>query len=82
MIVRPRLWIGKILWCGTASLGIALLGGMLSVVLKSLGDASAAEAVHGVTLVSLLLFALAVVTLVVILAFLELQRGDPPVGHD
>lgn len=80
--MRPRLWIARILWCGAASLGIALLSGMLSVVLKTLGDPSAAEAVHGVTLVSSVLFALAVVALVVILAFLELQRGDPPVGHD
>ena len=78
--MKPRMWIGKTLWCGAASLGIAFLGGMLSAVLKSVGDASGAEAVFGVTLVALASFAVAVVALVVILACIELQRGDPPSG--
>lgn len=78
--MKLRMWIGKTLWCGAASLGIAFLGAMLSAVLKSLGDASAAEAIHGVTLVALASFAVAVVALVAILAFIELQRGDPPSG--
>lgn len=76
--MKPRIWIGKTLWCGAASLGVALLAGMLSVVLRSLGDVAAAEAVHGVTLVSLGVFVLTVVTLVVLLAFIELNRDNSP----
>lgn len=80
--MKPRLWIGRTLWCGAASLGVAFLGGMLSTVLKSLGDAAAAEAVHGVTLVAMTSFGVALVVLVVILALIELQRDGSPSGHD
>ena len=74
-----RGWIAKTLWSGGASLGIAIISGILSLVLAALGDRSGADAVRGVALVSLAVLALSVIALVVILAFNELHRdGSPP----
>ena len=77
-----RVWIARALWSGGASLGIAVISGLLSFVLTSLGDRTGAEAVRGVTLVALSVFTLSFVALVVILAVNELRRGDPPSGGD
>ena len=73
-----KVWIAKALWSTGGSLGIAIVSGMLSLVLTSLGDRNGAEAVRGVTLVSLAVFALSLIALVVILAVNELHRRDPP----
>lgn len=77
-----RIWIGRTLWSGGASLGIAIVSGLLSLVLRALGDRSAAEAVNGVTLVTLTVFVLAVVLMVVLLALCELQRNTPESRQD
>ncbi len=76
--MKLRVWIASALWSGGASLGITIVSGMLSLVLISLGDHAGSEAVRGVTLVSLAVFALSLVVLVVILALNELHRSDPP----
>jgi hypothetical protein len=57
---------------------VAVVAGLLSLVLGSLGDTSGAEAVRGVTLVMTTVFVLAIVALVVLLAINELRRSDPP----
>jgi len=80
--VNLRVWIARALWSGGGSLGIAIVSGMLSLVLMSLGDRTGSEAVRGVTLVSLAVFALSLVALVVILAVNEVRRGDPPSGAE
>lgn len=76
--MKPRMWIGRTLWIGGASLGIGIVSGLLSLVLSALGDSTAAEAVHGVTLVALTIFIGNFVALVVVLALNELQRSEPP----
>ncbi len=77
-----RVWIARALWGGGASLGIAVLSGLLSFVLTSLGDRTGADAVRGVTLVALSVFVLSFIALVVILAVNELHRGNPPSRGD
>ena len=76
MIVNLRLWIARALWSGAASLGIGLVAGLLSLVLKTAGDGSGAAAVRGVMLVSISVCGLAVLVLVVLLAANELQRPN------
>jgi len=76
--VKPRMWIGRTLWIGGSSLGIGIVSGLLSVVLGALGDSMAAEAVRGVTLVALTIFTVTFVTLVFVLALIELQRSESP----
>ncbi|MBS0203683.1 MAG: hypothetical protein JSS49_12330 [Planctomycetes bacterium] len=73
-----RIWIARTLWIGGAALAISLLAGLLSLVLMTLGDQSGAEAVRGVTLVTLAVFILDFTGLVVLLAVCELQRREPP----
>jgi len=80
MIVNLRIWISRALWSGSAALGIAIVSGLLSLVLRALGDRSAADAVNGVTLVTLTVFALSLIVLVVLLSLCELQRSDHPSG--
>jgi len=74
--VNLRPWIARALWSGAASLGIGLVAGLLSLVLKSAGDGSGAAAVRGVLLVSIGVCGLAVLALVVLLAANELQRPN------
>ncbi|MEK6259562.1 MAG: hypothetical protein AABP62_13170 [Planctomycetota bacterium] len=74
MNLRP--WIARALWSGAASLGIGLVAGLLSLVLKATGDGSGAAAVRGVMLVAMCVGGLAVVALVVLLAANELQKPD------
>ena len=74
MNLRP--WIARALWSGAASLGIGLLAGLLSLVLRAAGDGSGAAAVRGVMLVSISVCGLAVLALVVLLAVNELQRPN------
>ena len=74
MNLRP--WIARALWSGAASLGIGLIAGLLSLVLRAAGDGSGAAAVRGVMLVAISVCGLAVVALVVLLAANELQRRD------
>ena len=74
MNLRP--WIARVLWSGAASLGIGLVAGLLSLVLKAAGDGSGAAAVRGVMLVAISVCGLAVLALVVLLAANELQRPN------
>ena len=74
MNLRP--WIARALWSGAASLGIGLVAGLLSLVLKAAGDGSGATAVRGVLLVSISVCGLAVLALVVLLAANELQKPN------
>lgn len=74
MNLRP--WIARALWCGSASLGIGLISGLLSLVLRATGDGSGAAAVRGVMLVAISVCGLAVVGLVVLLAANELRKPD------
>ena len=76
LIVNLRPWIARALWSGAASLGIGLIAGLLSLVLRAAGDGSGAAAVRGVMLVAISVCGLAVVALVVLLAANELQRRD------
>ena len=76
LIVNLRPWIARALWSGAASLGIGLVAGLLSLVLKAAGDGSGAAAVRGVMLVAISVGGLAVVALVVLLAAHELQKPD------
>ena len=76
MNLRP--WIARALWSGAASLGIGLVAGLLSLVLKVAGDGSGAAAVRGVMLVAISVSGLAVVALVVLLAANELQKPNDP----
>ena len=71
-----RSWIARALWSGAASLGIGLVAGLLSLVLRATGDGSGAAAVRGVMLVSISICGLAVVALVVLLAANELQKPN------
>jgi hypothetical protein len=74
--VNLRPWISRALWSGAASLGIGLVAGLLSLVLKAAGDGSGAAAVRGVTLVSISVCGLAIIALVVLLAASELQKPN------
>ena len=74
MNLRP--WIARALWSGAASLGIGLVAGLLSLVLRAAGDGSGAAAVRGVMLVSISVSGLAVLALVVLLAANELQKPN------
>lgn len=75
-IVNLRPWIARALWSGAASLGIGLVAGLLSLVLKAAGDGTGASAVRGVMLVATCVCGLAVLALVVLLAANELQRPN------
>jgi Na+/melibiose symporter-like transporter len=72
--VNLHRWIARALWSGAASLGIALVAGLLSLVLKSAGDDSGAAAVRGVMLVSVSVCGLTALALVALLAVNELQK--------
>ena len=76
--VNLRPWIVRALWSGVASLGIGLVAGLLSLVLKAAGDGSGAAAVRGVMVVSISICGLAVLSLVVLLALNELQKPSDP----
>jgi hypothetical protein len=75
IVVKLRCWIARTLWCGAGSLGIGLIAGILALVLNAAGDRAGAAAVRGVMLVAFAVFALAFVTLVVMLAINELLRS-------
>ncbi len=77
-----RMWISRTLWSGGVAFGIAIVSGLLSLVLRALGDRSAADAVNGVTLVTLTVFVIGLIVLVVLLALCELQRSQQPMGDD
>lgn len=71
-------WIARVLWSGAVALGIGFIAGMLALILRSVGDASGAMAVRGVMLVSVAVFTLSLVSLVVLLAVIELTRSNQP----
>lgn len=71
-------WIARVLWSGVVALGIGFIAGMLALILRSVGDASGAMAVRGVMLVSVAVFTLSLVSLVVLLAVIELTRSNQP----
>lgn len=77
-----RYWIGRVLWSCGAALGIAIVSGLLSLVLRGLGDRAAADAVNGVTLVTLTVFVIGLIVMVVLLAVCELQRDQQAPGDD
>lgn len=68
-------WIARTLWSGTAAVGIGGIAGMLTLILRGVGDVSGAMAVRGVLLVSVAVFGFSLVTLVVLLAVNELSRS-------
>jgi hypothetical protein len=74
--VSLRPWIARALWSGAGSLGIGLLSGLLSLVLKAAGDGSGSAAVRGVMLVAISVCGLSVLSLVVLLAAIELQKPN------
>ena len=74
MNLRP--WIARALWSGAASLGISLVAGLLTLVLTAAGDGSGAAAVRGVMLVAITVCGLSALSLVVLLAAIELQKPD------
>ena len=71
-------WIARTLWSGAAALGIGIIAGMLSLILRTVGDASGALAVSGVLLVAATVFILSMVLLIVLLAVNELSRASQP----
>ena len=71
-------WIARALWSGAVALGLGFIAGMLALILRSVGDASGAMAVRGVMLVSVAVFTLSLVSLVVLLAVIELTRSNQP----
>ena len=76
LTVNLRPWIARALWSGAASLGISLVAGLLTLVLTAAGDGSGAAAVRGVMLVAITVCGLSALSLVVLLAALELQKPD------
>ena len=80
--MRVRIWIARFLWSAAASLAIATIAGLLSIVLQALGDENGALAVRGVTLVMSATFGLSIISLVVILAILELRGDRSGSGND
>lgn len=83
-VVKLRAWIARVLWTGGGALGIGMISGLLSLILDVSGDKAGAEAVRGVMLVALIVFVLDLVSLVVLLAVVELRRSEnncPPVGR-
>lgn len=71
-------WIARALWSGAVAVGIGFVAGMLTLILRSVGDASGAMAVRGVLLVAVAVFGLSFVSLVVLLALNELARSTQP----
>jgi hypothetical protein len=74
--VKLHVWIARALWSGAVSLGVGLLAGMLSLILRSVGDVPGSMAVRGVMLVCVLAFVLSLVSLVVLMAVNELNRAE------
>lgn len=71
-------WIARTLWSGAAAFGIGFIAGMLSLILRAVGDVSGALAVSGVLLVAATVFILSMVSLIVLLAVNELSRASQP----
>jgi hypothetical protein len=74
--VNLRTWIARALWSGAVSIGIGLVAGLVSLVLKAAGDHSGAAAVRGVMFVAVTVFGLTIVSLVVMLAVAEVLRAS------
>lgn len=74
--MKIRRGISGTLWLGGVSLGFAGLAGLLSWVLSAMGDRVGSAAVRGVALVAVSSFVLAFVTLVILLAWAELNRSE------
>jgi len=74
-----RLWIARLLWNAVGSLGISLIAGLLALVLHAAGDETGATAVRGVLIVAVSVFGICSLSLVVLLAAMELMR---PVKSD
>lgn len=77
--MEPRVWIGRALCSQLGSLLLAVTTGMLGVLLTLAGDAAGAAALRALTYLAGGLFAASHITLVVLLAWRELdrERGRP-----
>lgn len=74
---HTRFWIGRLFWTGAALTFVALLAGVISLVLRAVGDRNGASGVWGVFLVAASAWVIDFVSLVALLAWQAMSDGDP-----